>query len=241
MIETQPVTIDGRTIDALVFRRALISWGQKHFRSFPWRKTEDPYRILMADVMLHRTQALQVVPVYERFIEAYPDMASLAQASREDLHVLLFPLGLRWRIDLIWSMAAEIVDRFDERVPREKEDLLSLPGVSDYIASAVRCFAWNIPEPLIDTNTVRVIGRLFGLEIKDSSRRNRRFRELIAALMDPEHPRSYNYALLDLAHLICHKRRAPECVRCPVRAHCVYGTERIRGEKQSGNAAIREH
>lgn len=79
----------------------------------------------------------------------------------------------------------------------------------------------------VDTNTVRVVGRLFGLEIKDSSRRNRRFRELITALVDPENPRAYNYALLDLAHLICHKRRAPECAHCPVQMHCMYGTEQL--------------
>lgn len=227
MTEMQPVTADGHTIDVPVFRRALMTWGQRHFRSFPWRNTEDPYQILMAEVMLHRTQALQVLPVYERFIRNYPDAASLTRASSDDLHVLLFPLGLRWRIDLICAMAAEIGDRFDRRVPKEKDELLSLPGVSDYIASAVRCFAWNLPESLIDTNTVRVVGRLFGLEIKDSSRRNRHFRELITALVDPEYPRAYNYALLDVAHLICHKRRAPECLRCPVQAYCIYGTERL--------------
>lgn len=241
MIETYPpVAANGHTIDAPVFRRELIAWGQRHFRSFPWRKTEDPYRILMAEVMLHRTQVLQVLPVYERFLKIYPDAALLAHASSEDLHALLFPLGLRWRVDLIWAMAAELTDRFDGQVPKEKDKLLSLPGVSDYIASAVRCFAWNLPEPLIDTNTVRVVGRLFGLEIKDSSRRNRHFRELITALVDPEHPRAYNYALLDLAHLICHKRRAPECASCPVLAYCVYGTEQLREGKLSENAAVRE-
>ncbi len=241
MAETQPVAVDGHKIDAPIFRRTLIAWGQKHFRSFPWRKTEDPYRVLMAEVMLHRTQASQVVPVYEHFIEIYPDSASLAWASSEDLHALLFPLGLRWRIDLIRTMAAEVADSFDGQVPKGKNELLSLPGVSDYIASAVRCFAWNLPEPLIDTNTVRVIGRLFGLEIKDSSRRNRRFRELITALVDPERPRAYNYALLDLAHLICHKRRAPECLRCPVQTHCVYGTEQLLRKEQSNRAAVGEH
>lgn len=240
MPEAQPITVGDHTIDALVFRQALISWGQEHYRSFPWRKTEDPYRILVADVMLHRTQALQVVPVYERFIRIYPDAASLARASTEDLHKLLFPLGLRWRVDLIHKMAAEIADRFGGRVPREKDELLSLPGVSDYIASAVRCFSWNLHEPLIDTNTVRVVGRLFGLKIKDSSRRNRHFRDLIAALVDPKHPRAYNYALLDLAHLICHKRKAPECTHCPVQAYCVYGTERIRSVEQSRHAAIQD-
>lgn len=240
MVETQVVTVAGHKINAPVFRQTLIAWGQEHFRSFPWRKMEDPYRILMAEVMLHRTQAPQVVPVYERFIEIYPDAASLARASSEDLHALLFPLGLRWRVDLIWTMAAEIADRFEGQIPKEKGDLLSLPGVSDYITSAVRCFAWNLPEPLIDTNTVRVIGRLFGLEIKDSSRRNRHFRELIAALVDPEYPRAYNYALLDLAHLICHKRRTPECSRCPVQAYCVYGAGQLPRMDQSESSAVRD-
>lgn len=194
----------------------------------------------MAEVMLHRTQVLQVLPVYERFVRIYPDATSLAHASSKDLHALLFPLGLRWRVDLIWAMAAELADHFDGQVPKEKDKLLSLPGVSDYIASAVRCFAWNLPEPLIDTNTVRVVGRLFGLKIKDSSRRNRRYRELITALVDPEHPRAYNYALLDLAHLICHKRRAPECPRCPVRTRCVYGAAQLLQRARSENTPVRE-
>jgi A/G-specific adenine glycosylase len=189
--------------------------------------TEDPYRILMAEVMLHRTQAPQVAPVYERFITRYPNVPVLARAMRNELHDALYSLGLRWRIDLIHAMANELMTRFDGRVPGEKADLLSLPGVSEYIASAVRCFAWNLPEPLIDTNTVRVTGRLFGLEIKDSSRRNRQFRELITALVDPDQPRVYNYALLDLADQVCTKKRPPACARCPVQKCCLYGNSAL--------------
>lgn len=173
--------------------------------------------------MLHRTQAPQVVPVYRRFIEQYPEVPVLAQATKEQLHQALYSLGLRWRIDLIYEMATELMARFNGKIPGEKTDLLSLPGVSEYIAGAVRCFAWNRPEPLIDTNTVRVVGRLFGLEIKDSSRRSRRFRELISALVDPEEPRVYNYALLDLADQMCMKKRLPGCGRCPVLLYCVHG------------------
>jgi A/G-specific adenine glycosylase len=223
MAET--VEAGGHTIDAAAFRKTLIAWGQEQFRSFPWRLTGDPYRILMAEVMLHRTQAPQVAPVYERFIERYPDVPSLAQATREELHDVLYSLGLRWRIDLIHEMAGQMMERFGGQVPREKADLLSLPGVSEYIAGAARCFAWNLPEPLIDTNTVRVVGRLFGLEIKDSSRRNRRFRELIGALVDPDKPRAYNYSLLDLAEEICMKKRPPECARCPVPGWCVFAKQ----------------
>ena len=216
------IEASGHMIDAVAFRKALITWGREHFRPFPWRLTEDPYRILIAEVMLHRTQAPQVVPVYERFIERYPDVPGLARATKEELRDALYSLGLRWRIDLIHEMATELMEHFGGQVPREKANLLSLPGVSHYIASAVRCFAWNLPEALIDTNTVRVVGRLFGLEIKDSSRRNRRFRELITALVDPDEPRVYNYALLDLAEQVCMKKRPPECGRCPVYGWCAF-------------------
>lgn len=220
------VEASGHTVDAVAFRKALIAWGLEHFRRFPWRLTEDPYRILMAEVMLHRTQARQVVPVYERFIERYPDVPELARATKKELHDTLYSLGLHWRIDFIHEMAAELIERFRGQVPPEKAELLSLPGVSQYIAGAVRCFVWNQPEPLIDTNTVRVVGRLFGLEIKDSSRRNRRFRNLIGALVDPDKPRAYNYSLLDLAEEICTKKRPPECARCPVSEWCVFAKQR---------------
>lgn len=218
------------TINAVTFRSALIAWGREHFRSFPWRQTEDPYLVLIAEVMLHRTQAPQVAPVYERFVERYPDVPALAQATKEELHSILYSLGLRWRIDLIHEMTAELMERFDGRVPESKAELLSLPGISDYIAGAVRCFVWNRAEPLVDTNTIRVIGRLFGLPIKDSSRRNRQFRELITALVDPDQPQIYNYALLDLADQICHKEREPACTQCPVLMYCVYGANVLRDQ-----------
>lgn len=205
-----------------LFRQKLISWGIKNFRNYPWRKTRDPYHLLMAEVMLHRTQAFQVVSVYEQFIRRYPNLPTLAQSSKEELHDILYSIGLRWRIDLIHTMTAELMERYNGQVPRKKDDLLSLSGVSQYIASAVRCFTWNLPEPLIDTNTVRVVGRLFEIEIKDSSRRNRRFRELLMAMVDLVEPRSYNYALLDLAGLVCLNRLPPECFRCPLQDYCVF-------------------
>ncbi len=217
------VESDDHIVDAGAFQRAVIEWGRDHFRPFSWRLTKDPYCILMAEAMLHRTQALQVAPVYERFIQSYPDLFTLAKATKKDLHNALYSLGLRWRIDLIYKMVTELMERFGGQIPGEKADLLSLPGVSDYVASATRCFAWNFPEPLVDTNTVRIAGRLFGLESKDSSRRNRRFRELIAALVEPDNPRAYNYALLDLADQICIKKGQPECQVCPVKQCCATG------------------
>lgn len=215
----------GKDINPSLFRKDLIAWGRKNFRSFPWRFTRQPYRVLLAEIMLHRTQANQVRPVYEWFVEKYPDTRSLAQASREQLSEELSSLGLRWRAELVHAMALQLLEQYGGYVPYERSDLLSLPGVSDYIASAVRCFAWEMPDPVVDTNTVRVTGRLYGLEIKDSSRRNRVFRDLISGLLDPDRPREYNFALLDLAALICTKAQPPKCIACPVRRYCEYGMD----------------
>lgn len=217
------IEANNHTLDAKSFRDTLISWGKENFRAYPWRLTTDPYQILLAEVMLHRTQAPQVVLIYTRFIEKYPDVTSLTQASKEDVHTVLYSLGLRWRIDLVLQMTAELNQKFGGHVPQEKHDLLSLPGVSDYVASTVRCFAWNLPEPIVDTNSVRIAAGLFNLQSKDSSRRNSLFRKLIADLVDEANPRSYNYALLDLAALVCTKVRDPNCSICPVRHFCAYG------------------
>ena len=125
------------------------------------------------------------------------------------------------------QMASELVSNFDSQIPVEKAALQSLPGISDYIASAVRCFAWNKADALIDTNTVRITGRMFDLEIKDSSRRNRRFRSAIETLVDPHNPKDFNYALLDLANKLCKKTKPPECILCPANQFCQYGQRRI--------------
>ena len=223
-IEGSPhVATNGHRVDADRFRADLLAWGPGNFRPFPWRETDDTYSILIAEVMLHRTKAPQVLAVYPDFLRRYPNAGELAKAPREDLLAALASLGLRQRVEMLHAMAQEIIDRFGGRIPEDKGDLISLPGVSDYIAGAVRCFSRNEPEPLIDTNTVRVIGRLFGLETTDSSRRNRLFRDLHAALVDPVEPRVYNYAMLDLAAQTCTKVRPPDCGRCPVRQHCSYG------------------
>lgn len=220
------IEANAHTVDASQLRESLVFWGRNNFRPFPWRLTREPYKILLSEVMLHRTQASQVLPVYEQFTETYPNPQELIKATKSELHEVLYSLGLRWRIDMIFEMGTKLVEHFDGQIPVNREELLSLPGVSDYIANAVRVFAWNLPEPLGDTNTIRVTGRLFGLSIKDSSRRNRQFKYLLSALLDQENPRLYNYALLDLADKICMKKQKPLCDQCPLVTWCIYGQQR---------------
>ena len=220
------------------YRTKVKKWGQRNYRDFPWRRTQEPYKVLLAEIMLHRTQAMQAAKIYKRFIREYPDIQALAKASRSALHKSLSTLGLRWRIDLIKDMAEMLVNKYDFKIPKDKSELLSLPGISDYIACSVRCFAWNMAEPLRDTNTIRVIGRIYNIEIKDSSRRNSKFKELAIELVDPEEPRVYNFALLDLADQVCTKKEKPKCDECPIDGLCLYNGERQikQGETMVGVA-----
>jgi len=209
---------NGKT--AVEFRNKLIKWWKFYGRKFPWRETEDPYKILVAEVLLHRTRAEQVVPVYSAFISEFPDIFSLAKSSKDKVMKLIYPLGLRWRAELLYEMAIEIMRR-GGRIKADKNWLCSLPGVSDYIASAVMSFAFNKPEPILDTNTVRIIGRLTGMRVRDSSRRSRKFREIYLYLMDRKTPRVFNMAMIDLGALVC-RARTPLCDRCPLKNWCAY-------------------
>jgi A/G-specific adenine glycosylase len=116
-------------------------------------------------------------------------------------------------------MAVDIETRFNGQIPHSFEDLISLPGVNHYIASAVRCFAFGYPDILLDTNTVRVAGRVFGLPITDSSRRSKLFREVLERFMDSKHPRELNFALIDFAAEIC-KPKASLHDMCPIHDYC---------------------
>lgn len=216
---------NGHTLQLSSYRTRIKRWGQDHLRLFPWRETRNPYRVLIAEFMLIRTKASQVEPVYTRFIERYPTLEDAAQASYEDIQDILSPLGLSWRADRVYATIQTLYDR-GEGVPSDRDQLLNLPGVSQYIAGAVRCFVFREPEPLIDTNTVRIAGRLFGLEVEPSSRRNGTFQRLISEMADPEEPRLYNFSMLDLGASVC-TSRSPSCTDCPLLEMCTYGTDKL--------------
>jgi len=205
----------------------LLTWGRENFRDYPWRSTQNPYEILISEVMLHRTQSEQVVQVYLKFIEKFPDVRSLGQASEHEIHEIMHPLGLKWRIDLVYPMAVFLNDNYHGEIPKGKDELKLLPGVSEYIAGAVRCFAWDMHEAIADTNTIRITGRIFGLITRDSSRRSKRFKDLLLELVPPSRPRDFNYALLDLGGKLCVKWMEPLCGQCPIQQFCQYGLTKI--------------
>jgi A/G-specific adenine glycosylase len=226
---------DSLAIKARFFRTHLRKWIPGRLRQFPWRRTTDPYSILMAELMLRRTRAAQVTPVLERFLDRYPDVATLANAEASEVESIVQPLGLRWRVPAFIAVAQRVKAEFVGSVPQERASLLSLHGVGPYVADAVRCFAFGEPVAIVDTNTARVAGRYFGLPVTPESRRNRKVIEAVTMLMDPARPRISNLGMLDFAATVCRATR-PDCDACPVAAQCSwYKTQRAVLDPHTGS------
>ena len=206
---------------ALFARQQLLKWFKISARDFPWRYDRNPYHVLMAEMMLRRTQARQVVAVYQRFIQCYPDVNSLDQAPAEEVGAILHPLGLEWRAENFKILAHELVTRYNGTVPSSSQELLMLNGVGPYVTEAVRCFSFNEWGVIVDTNTVRVAARYFGFSYTPESRRRKPVIQAVSCLVDEEYPASSNYALLDFAAIVCSAKR-PDHEHCPLASRCAY-------------------
>ncbi|HIH73523.1 MAG: A/G-specific adenine glycosylase [Thermococcaceae archaeon] len=201
------------------FVNSLLSWYYQNGRSFPWRETKDPYQILVAELMLQRTKASQVVPVYLEFIKEFPDVFSLSRASPERIRDYFSRLGLEWRAEKVLTLAKILVEKYGGRIPCDKEKLLSLPGVGEYISAAVLSFACNVPVAVVDSNVVRILSRYFGITPRGEGRRDKKILELASKILPEQFHREYNFAIIDLAALVCTPRK-PKCEMCPLREKC---------------------
>lgn len=210
------------------FTRALIRWGRRHARAYPWREELPLWQALIVEVMLQRTRAEQVVPTFNRFRNQYPNPAALALASEEDLAALVEPLGLRWRGRLLYRLAQEIA-RLDGELPLDQPALENMPGVGPYAAAATLSLHANQRAALVDSNIVRVLCRLVGTPYDGETRRKRWLRHMAEALTPRRAHRVYNYAVLDLAALVC-VPRGPKCGECPILKWCATGLDRTGGD-----------
>lgn len=202
-------------------RNNVIEWGKINMRNFEWRNTNDPFKILLAELMLHRTRADQVEPVFREFTSRYHTFREICDAGKEKILKQLSCLGLKWRLEHIYSISCILQRKYNGKVPEKREELLSLEGIGPYISSAVLNFAFDKAEPLMDTNTVRVTGRVFGMEINDSSRRKKSFENIMRELVSTEHHKELLWSLIDLAAAVC-TPEGPLCEECPVNNVCCY-------------------
>ncbi len=209
------------------FRKVLIKWFNKNKRNYPWRKTKNPFRILIAEMMLQRTKADQVHAVYLDFFSIFKTPYDVASTNMRKLKLLLYPLGLRWRIKKFKEVSISLVKNFGGKVPRSREEISKLPGVGDYIAGIVLSIAFNKKEWIVDSNVVRVFKRYFGISTSKEGRRDKHVVDIARIYADYKNPRNANLALLDFAALICTPRR-PEHERCPLSKNCHYFTHNIK-------------
>jgi A/G-specific adenine glycosylase len=177
--------------------------------------------LLIAEMMLRRTNAGQVATVYREFELRFGSSLALAEADDAELAALLKPLGLAWRIPAFKRTAAEIQQQHHGRVPSTRAELVALPGVGDYVAGAVLSIGYGKPEWMVDTNFVRVARRYFRLPTSREGRRDRCVIELARDYSNADDPRSANLALLDFCAALC-RARQPLCAECPVLTTCPY-------------------
>ena len=208
----------------------LSQWYEQHHRILPWRETEDPYRIWISERILQQTRVAQGLEYYMRFVERFPDVRSLASASEDEVLRYWQGLGYYSRARNLHRAAQTIVQRqstvFDTPVDISDQasifqELISLPGIGEYTAGAIASFAFNLPYPALDGNVYRVLARLYDCEIAfDTSAGKKHFHQLANQLLDKDHPRLFNSAIMEFGALHC-TPTSPDCAHCPIQECCL--------------------
>jgi len=201
-------------------RDRLLAWFDVNARDLPWRRTRDPYRVLVSEIMLQQTQVDRVIPHYERFLVAFPFVEALAAAPTAEVIRLWSGLGYNRRAVNLQRAARAVVDDHGGVFPDTVEALLALPGIGPYTAGAVACFAFERDGAFIDTNMRRVLHRLFlGPEGERTGTTERATLAVAAEIVPPGNGWTWNQALIEFGALHCTARR-PACVICPLRERC---------------------
>ncbi|HSV98943.1 MAG TPA: A/G-specific adenine glycosylase [Sedimentisphaerales bacterium] len=211
-------------------QQALQTWYSATARDLPWRRTTDPYAIWLSEIMLQQTRVPTAIPYYERFLRRFPTVSRLARARLDTVLKMWEGLGYYSRARNLHKAAKEIVSRFQGRLPRTKDDLLTLPGVGRYTAGAISSIAFNERAPLVDGNIERVLCRVFRIHgsPKDAAIKGRIW-SLAEELLPENEAGLFNQALMELGSEICSPRR-PHCDKCPLAKSC---EARIHKEQES--------
>jgi A/G-specific adenine glycosylase len=203
------------------FQRRLLAWYRAEGRKLPWRRTRDPYRILVSEVMLQQTQVDRVKGYYRRFLRQYPTFDHLAAASEPAVRESWQGLGYYARARNLHATARIVAREHGGKLPAESHAIRRLPGIGRYTAGAVLSIAFGQDEPILDTNAARVLARVFAVRVRGGKPAlQRRLWELAALVTPAGEAADFNQAIMDLGATVC-RARAPECPVCPVRRECL--------------------
>ncbi|MDW7797562.1 A/G-specific adenine glycosylase [Streptococcus canis] len=209
---------DDKTIAS--FRRTLLNWYDQKKRDLPWRRTKNPYHIWVSEIMLQQTQVVTVIPYYERFLKWFPTIDKLAKADEERLLKAWEGLGYYSRVRNMQKAAQQIMADFDGVFPSSHQDISKLKGIGPYTAGAIASIAFDLPEPAVDGNVMRVMARLFEVNYDIGDPKNRKiFQALMEVLIDPDRPGDFNQALMDLGTDI-ESAKNPRPDESPIRFFC---------------------
>jgi A/G-specific adenine glycosylase len=202
------------------FRARLLAWYRRHGRDLPWRKTGDPYHILVSEIMLQQTQVERVLPKYAEWLDKYPSLGALAAAPEGEVDATWYPLGYNVRPRRLQTIAREAVARYGGQLPADEKTLLSFKGIGAYTAGAIRSFAFRKRAAIVDTNVARVLFRVFvGKGDPKSHAMRRHLWTLSKTLVPLRHAFDFNQALMDLGAMVCAARK-PKCLVCPMTKSC---------------------
>ncbi len=210
--------LEGRELSE--FRRQLLGWFRHFQRDLPWRRTRDPYRIWLSEIMLQQTRVAAVIPYYERFLERFPDVRALAEASQEEVLRLWSGLGYYSRGRNLQRAAQQIVAKHGGIFPQTEAEVLALPGIGRYTAAAILSIAFGAKHAVLDGNVARVLARLDAVkgDLRDA-RRWQALQKSADGLLDAESPSDWNQSMMELGAMIC-TPRSPQCLLCPVAKFC---------------------
>src|SRR5213080_5208394 len=202
------------------FRQRLLTWYRRHGRDLPWRKTSDPYHILVSEIMLQQTQVDRVLPKYHELLEKFPSFEALAAAPEDDVTGAWYPLGYNIRPRRLQAIAREAVASYGGKLPADESTLLSFKGIGAYTAGAIRSFAFRERAAILDTNVARVLFRVFvGAGDPKSHAMKRHLWTISETLVPSRHAFDFNQALMDLGAMVCVARN-PKCLVCPMAKDC---------------------
>jgi A/G-specific adenine glycosylase len=231
--------LNGRELAA--FRKQLLAWFREFQRDLPWRRTTNPYRIWLSEIMLQQTRVAAAMPYYERFLQRFPDVHALAAASQEEVLRLWSGLGYYSRARNLQKAAQQIVARHKGTFPSSEADVLALPGIGNYTAAAILSIAFGEKFAVLDGNVARVLARLGA--IRGDLRQSQRWQELQETadrLLEPKSSGDWNQAMMELGATLC-TPKSPQCLLCPVAQFCEgrrLGIAESLPEKRKTRAAV---
>lgn len=208
-------------IDKKYFRKEFIGFYKKCGRKYPWRNISDPYKILLTEILLQRTKGDMVQKVWKRVIDSVRYTKGGFRQNLKQLGKSISKIGLFNKVDTIKRLNTFLFRRFRNKVPENFDELMNLPGVGIYISSAVRTFAFNIPDFPVDANSFRFVGRFYGIKVCGKKSEARQIREFMNEIIDPKKPKEFVYGFLDFCSIICSPSR-PNCGKCFLNERCVF-------------------